>query len=517
VLLVEGEAGVGKSRLIDEFLGYVTSEGVTILRTRLAAEERLPYSAVANVLRPLLHLEEVDRDLLMPLTPLFPELSDHPDLTDASLSPMQHRKDDILAAVEALLDGHAKKPLILYVDDVQRAGAASLELLARLVRRVALVLACRSEETPPEHPLRSVLRPLRQEGRVQELVLEPLAPSHVQQLLFQLAGDELSALSELLTSHTAGNPLFVIATLQHLFERGVIYVNSKGYWEISQAPTFSLPPTVRETIEHRLRGLGPDQRRVFDLVAVISVDLSFALLQASSKMDEERLIDAVDPLIQGGLLIEPRTMGRGELVVAHDRFAEVAYDSLPRVRRRQLHRRVAQALVELHGEDPTVSGEMAYHFHRGGQLAKAAHHALRAGRYAQQLYTGQQAIDHLQNAIKWAEEAEIVFDTDEVAQLQIDLGHALRYVGRYEEALGHFQEAFPIASGELKQVALFHVISLRTTQGAGNLGELEVPVTVSFGQKTFLEEFGYVIEHVIIPPVPYGDAPFLFGAAGQSS
>ncbi len=474
VLLLEGEAGVGKSRLIEEFLGFAASEGAKILRTRLAAVERLPYSAVAAVLRPLLDTEDLEGVDLAPLMALFPELiSRYPDLADPSPSSVHQRRAQLLAAASSLLDRHTAERLIIFVDDAQRAGAASLELFAQLSRRATLVLACRSEETAPDHPLRVALRPFRQQGRVQDLVLAPLAPSHVQRLLFQFAGDELPALSELVCSQTAGNPLFVIASLQHLFERGVLYVGPEGRWDFSQEPTFSLPPTVREAIEHRLRGLGPDQCRVFDLVAVISSDLSFTLLQAASQLEEERLIEALDLLIQGGLLIEPRRLGRGDFAVAHDRFSEVAYDSLPRVRQRQLHRRVAHALVDLRGDDPTASGETAYHFHRGGQLAEAAQYALRAGRYAQQLYTGQQAIDHLQHAIQWSEEAGLSYENDELAQLQIDLGDALRYVGRYEEALDHFQRAFPIARGELKQVALFHVISLRTTQGAGNLAELE--------------------------------------------
>jgi tetratricopeptide (TPR) repeat protein len=171
--------------------------------------------------------------------------------------------------------------------------------------------------------------------------------------------------------------------------------------------------------------------------------------------------------MDAGLVIEPRTTGREEFAISHDFYVEVAYDTLPAVRRRRLHGDAAEALLALKGDEPGASAELAYHFHRAGKLARAAHFAQLAGEHALRLYAGQRAMAHIEDALRWREEAGLATDEARDAHLHFSLGDALRLAGHYDQALDHFARALPAAEGKTKVAAAFHVVTLAAMQGQG--------------------------------------------------
>ena len=476
VILIEGEAGVGKSRLVDEFLGYAAAEGAVVLRSRAAPGEGLPYAPVVAALRPLLEpgdKENVSPTTLAALAPLFPQVREqHPDLPSLPELPARQERERLFEAVVALVQARTMAGALLHVDDAHRVGMASFDLLARLAGILTIVLTCRTEETPPDHPLRVALRPLRQEGRLSDLTLDRLSPEAVQALVRQLAHGDLPALAEPVVTRTGGNPLFVVASLQHMFEEGALYVDAEGYWATAGDVAVSLPPTMRETIEVRLHRLSGDPRRVFDLAAVVGGEFDFALLQHASQVEEAPLLNALDGLLEAGLLVEPRAVGRAEFAPAHDCYAEVAYDTLPQVRRRRLHWRVAEALVALHGDDPATSAELAYHYHRGDQPTEAVRCAIQAGERALLLYAGQQAAGHFEDAVKWAEAAGLSLNDERLAEIYLNWGEALRRSGQHNESLHYFTQALPLAKGESKLMAVYQIWSVGAVRGS-SLAELD--------------------------------------------
>jgi tetratricopeptide (TPR) repeat protein len=148
----------------------------------------------------------------------------------------------------------------------------------------------------------------------------------------------------------------------------------------------------------------------------------------------------------------------------------VAYDTLPQPRRRQLHRRIAKALLGLYGDDPTRNAELAYHHYSGGQPAAAIQFAIRAGEHALQLYVGQQAANHFADAFQWAKEADITLDTEQLAALHVSWATALRRSGQYDDAISHYSIALPYTQGELKQEAIYQICALGAMRG-GSLAE----------------------------------------------
>ncbi|MCA9970955.1 MAG: hypothetical protein KC425_12105, partial [Anaerolineales bacterium] len=173
------------------------------------------------------------------------------------------------------------------------------------------------------------------------LRLGPLPETAVAHLIRQLAAAELPRISRQVWQLTQGNPFYVIAVLQHLFETGRLLVDGAGRWQAVGETAVSLPPTLRDAVAARLARLRPDQRQVFDLTAVAGGGIDFEPLQRASRLAEEALLDVVDELIAAGLLVEPRRPGLPAIAVAHDLYREVALETLTAARQRRYTRQLA--------------------------------------------------------------------------------------------------------------------------------------------------------------------------------
>ena len=447
ILLIEGEVGIGKTRLVNEFLGYASAQGATVLRSRAAAHGELPYACVADALQPFARAQLI-APLLKPfsvispatrvaLTPLFPRLRNDSDVSPTLPDlPPQQARDRLFAAVQLLSEISAARAL-LFVDDAHRIDSASLDLLVHLASTFMVVLTCRHEETPPEHPLRAALHSLRRADRAAVLALEPLPDATIELLVRDLAQNDLSALAEQIARRSGGNPLLAITLLQHLFEEGVLYVGTDGRWFATDAATVSLSPIAREIIEARLRRLGGVPRRVFDLVAVLNAEFDFALLQHACQIAEEPLLDALDALTDVGLVVEPRASGHGEFELNHERYAEVAYATIPPVRRR-MHRQAAAAIERTASDLDPVAPTLAHHLERAGDLARAFTWLVRAGDAAHTRYAHTEALALYQRALALGT-GEVAPVWDRMGNIAHQLAHFADGVRYYAAALARWQ------------------------------------------------------------------------------
>lgn len=398
VILLEGEAGIGKSCLAEAFTGYAASQGTRLLRAHLTPAERAPLAPLAAALRPLLAepaLASLKPASRAALAALFPEIREREEaLPPLPVLPPEAERQRLYQAVAEFAAANADPPTLLWVDDAHRLSAAAFELLARLTDSWQLFLSFRSEETPSGHPLRRLLGSAA-------LQLEPLSPAAVQALIDQLAGQEMPDLAAQISAHSGGQPLFVIALLQHLFETGQLYVDVNGNWGQTGELTLSLPPSMRSAIETRLQRLARGPRRIFDLIAVLGGEFDFGLLQAACGEPEEFLLAAVDELIAVSLLTEPRQQGRPEFAVTHERYTEVAYATLPNVRRKQLHRQAAQALESHHaGNLIACYPALAGHYDEAANFERAAHFAMLAGEQAAAQFDNATAQHYLTRALE---------------------------------------------------------------------------------------------------------------------
>jgi DNA-binding SARP family transcriptional activator/predicted ATPase len=413
-VLIAGEAGIGKSRLAEELLAWVSQQGIGVATTRsYAVEGQLSLAPVtdwlrSDVLRP--HLARLDTVWRTEVSRILPELLvEQPDLP--AYEPMTEygqRQRFFEALTRAVLA--APQPLLLLIDDLQWCDQETIEWLHFLLRfdphaRLLIVGTARAEEVPPHHPLRALLLHLRSTVHVAELVLQPLDAAETAKLATQIVGRELDVDSAMrLYRETEGNPLFVVETVRAGLEQRLEIGDRRSE---SSSPSLisnlqSLPPRVYAVIAGRLAQLSAPARELAGLAAAIGRPFALELLLDASQADEDSAVGALDELWQKRIVHE---QGANSYDFTHDKLREVAYAEISAPQRRLSHRRIAQALEAASGSDPALtSGQIAAQYERAGIAERAIPHYQRAAVVAQRLYANEDAINLLSRGLALLEQ-----------------------------------------------------------------------------------------------------------------
>jgi DNA-binding SARP family transcriptional activator/predicted ATPase len=409
-VLVSGEAGIGKSRLTEELLGWAGRQGVVVAKARsYPAEGQLSLAPVtqwlrSDGLRP--HRARLDPVWLSEISRILPELlTEHRQLPrPAPITEYGQRQRFFDALTLAILA--APQPLLLVIDDLQWCDQETLSWLHFFLRAAGsarlLVVGCaRAEELPPDHPLGAFLLHPGAGVEVHELVLQPLGAVEAAQLAAQVAGRELDGdAAQRLYHETEGIPLFVV----EMARSGIAATPDRA--PARDSPFFRpppsddrppLPPRMYAVIAGRLAHLTPSARTLVGLAAVIGRDYTLDDLLAAGNSDEESVVRALDELWTKRLI---REQDVNSYDFAHDKLREVAYAEISAPQRRLLHRRMAQAFEAAHADDlDPVSGEIASHYERAGLAAPAAAHYQRAAAVAQRVYANEDAMSLLSRGL----------------------------------------------------------------------------------------------------------------------
>jgi DNA-binding SARP family transcriptional activator len=394
-LLVEGEAGIGKSRLAGELARWLARQGIRTAAARCyAAEGALPYAPVVAWLRAL-PLPALEPAWMSELARLLPELLDQ--YTELSLpGPMTEpwQRQRLFEALARAMLGSAR-PLLLLLDDLQWSDAETREWLHYLLRydpqAPLLVLGTvRTEELGTKHPLLAWIQSLRHDEQLTEIELGRLDQEDTLNLAEHVAAHDLPPeLASCIHGETGGNPLYVVEIV-----RARLAVDELE----PVCPLQELPPRIQGAIEARLGQLSPQARVLADVAAVAGRGFSLGLLRASTGIEEDAAIVALDELWQRRVVAEE---GAAAYDFTHDKLREVAYAGLSPVRRRQLHGHLAEALEQLHAGDlDPVAEEIAAHHDRAGQVEQAIPFYLHAGQVARRIYANGEATRHFERALE---------------------------------------------------------------------------------------------------------------------
>ncbi|CAM3582836.1 AAA family ATPase [Deinococcus frigens] len=396
VLLIAGEAGIGKTRLAEALLALALSQGASTARSRsYAAEGRLAYAPISDWLRsPALTagVGQLGEPWKGELARLLPELA--PSAPAAPELPSQgwQRQRLFEALARAFLAGGGP---ILLLDDLQWCDRDTLEWLHFLLRfapTTPLLLLCtlRPEALAANPALRTFLQDMQQRGGLERMDLGPLTAQESGELAASLHPAELSAGAQAqLFQATEGQPLFIVEAV-----RAGLTVNADD-------GLLALPasPRVQAIIAARLEQLSPEARSAAQLAATIGRAFEVEVLRDASDLEEVALVAALDELWHGAIIREQP--GGGVYDFTHDRLREGAYDAISPARRRLLHRRVAQALELRHAPDlGRVAAPLAAHHEQAGQLEKAVTFYLRAAGRANTVSASQQAIEQARQALR---------------------------------------------------------------------------------------------------------------------
>lgn len=403
-VVVIGEAGIGKSRLVEELRQWVGQQGIATAGTRsYAAAGRLAYAPVTDWLRNeclRARLPDLQAVWLSEVVRLLPELLDqHPDLPHPEPMTENWQRQRLFEALARAILG-SSHPLLLVIDDLQWCDPETLEWLHYLLRfdpQAPLLVAgtMRPEEVELDHPLTALLLALRRVNQLTEIELRPLDATDTAFLVEQVARQTLAPDVEARLYHeTEGNPLFVVEMVRAGLSDREEDVALPNHKRTGPQP---LPPRVQAVIQARLAQLSPATRELAILAATIGRAFTFDVLAQASGCDEDTLVRGLDELWQRHII---REQGSDAYDFSHDKIREVAYAHASTARRRLLHRRVARALETIYVTDlDTVSGQIAAHYEHGGLPAQAIPYYQRAAAMAQRVYANEEAIGLLNRAL----------------------------------------------------------------------------------------------------------------------
>jgi DNA-binding SARP family transcriptional activator len=466
LVVISGEAGIGKTRLAEEFAAWAGAQGAEVLRGRaFEAGGRLPYQPLVDALRVRVMAINAPDDLLADawlaeLSRLLPELRErYPDLPPAGGDDAlaRTRLPEAMARLMQALAERAGGPPVLFLDDLQWADAASLDVLAYLARRFAndgkpllLLLTARAEALSAGQTLSAWLAGLARDLPVTRLAPGPMRGDEVAELLQSLAVEATAAteLSDWLIAETKGQPFFIAETLKALAASG---------WPPKIPARGLLPPSVREMILARLSGLMPSGRDLLVAAAVVGRPASFEELGAVAGLDEAAALPALDAALAARLLVEAGH--ERPYVVAHDQVREVLLAEAGEARRRVFHRR---ALFGLAGT--AEPAELAHHALAASMPEPAFRHSLAAGEAALRVFAVRDALHHFEQARALREAVEFTPSPDETRRLYLGLGRAHELLAQSPGARAAYESllAYARAGGGpgLAGVALSHLATL---------------------------------------------------------
>jgi len=450
-LIVSGEGGVGKTRILTAAMEKAQRDGWNVVTGRAyAVETGIPYSLFSDALLPVIKnmepgtLSVLTRGGMSELAYLFPALGAPGDRerVAAGANPSDLKARLLWNFTQFLGRLSAKQPLCIVLENLQWADASSLELFHFVARQttshpIALLASYNDAERDSNPSLRTTEQSLLGLGVATHRRITPLSHAEVAELLQEKFGTEPSSIRQfaaLLYGWTRGNPFFVEETLKWLVESGVLR-NEDGRWVGWEVESLQLPPTVRDAVASRIDRLSPATRDIANVAAVVGTRLTFELLSALSPVGSRALAEALDELCDNRVLEEVLLTGGSGYDFAHPILQQVTYGSLGAARARLLHAGVAEALEAYYGKRAADhAGELAFHFTKSGTLApKAVLYLSQAGKRALANYANREAASFLTSALQQLEHAEDgSVDRDELVR---DLARARHRLGEYDEAL----------------------------------------------------------------------------------
>jgi tetratricopeptide (TPR) repeat protein len=460
VAVVTGPLGIGKTGLIEEAITFARLRGVAVV-TGKAYESAPPYEPFARTLRDL--ARGVDSDTLAArlgdaapeFVALIPELARQlPRIGEIASGSPDDRKNRLFAGVAQFLGATGSAtPILLFLDDMHLADAATVELLQHVARRadasrLLLVVAYRSDEvpsTPAGRKFAQLMHALSREEFCTTIALHPLTEEQVVDLIKAMANHPARPVrfGRRIWEVTEGNPYFIEEVLKGLFERGTLYIKD-GQWstdfdDIRDYSVLEIPTSVQGAVETRLRSLDEVTRQLLTHASVIGRQFGFDLLLAAAGTSETELLDRIEEALRAQLIREVRGAGADVYEFAQPMLRQVLYESIPRRRRRLLHRQIGETLEKIaaRGLDPHLEA-LTQHFSEGEDLERTLKYARLAAQKAAAVFAYDDAAAYLRTAIAAADELGLT--ADRLAMMET-LGDLTFAAGKREETIRAWENA----------------------------------------------------------------------------
>jgi DNA-binding SARP family transcriptional activator len=447
LVLLEGEPGIGKTRVAEEFIRRF--DALPLAGAGRELEQSLPYQPVVEALRGLLARPDwpalfaairvnVLAVWLAEASRLLPELSGTP----AALQPAPKAEDEprLWEGVSQLLTALSRQRRVLvFLDDLHWADTSTLSMLNYLLRQMpgeAIYFLAAARPALARSPFAAFLHALTREDRLARIRLDRLNELDITELSRQLNPEQANSLARWLGSLSEGNPYVLVELIRDARQKEILRPDySLAPGALADSPL--VPQTVYTLIEARLAGLSEPARRVLDTAVAIGRDFEFELVARAAAQSESAALDALDELRRAGLIHPLEGL---QYRFGHSLTMEVAYREVGEPRHRLIHRRVAEAMESLYSRPKreAAAGLIASHYDEGNASKQAAPYALRAAQQAMQLRGWKEAIGFYEMALRGT-------PADRQGEVYAGLGEAYFLDNNFHHAVEAYQRAIELA------------------------------------------------------------------------
>lgn len=452
-LLISGEPGIGKTRLVRELSTFVEISGGRSLIGYCYESERTPYGPIAQMVEATLkegRLSDLPATVLADLLALVPEMRlQYPNVpANERLDPESEQRrifDSIVTWFGALT---RESQIMLVVDDVHWADSGSLSLLRHLARRLAsrgalIVATYREVELDEALPFQEMLVELNRERLATRIKLARLDKKQTGDLLATLFAEEITPeFLDGIYRETEGNPFFIEEVCKALVERGDLYFEG-GRWHRPDMERLEIPQGIKVTIQSRLAKLSRQEQRILQAAAMLGREFEFEMLVVTSGSDEDDLIETLDRADRAQLVEEVQRpdVPRGtRFSFTHALIYSTLVSNLSTLRRQRLQRQVALALERAFPDRrQELAPLLGRYFAEAGEGEKAVEYLVQAGDDARQLYAYDEAIEAYEQALIFLREFD---DHRRTARTLMKLGLTYHNAFAFEKSRLAYEEAF---------------------------------------------------------------------------
>jgi class 3 adenylate cyclase/tetratricopeptide (TPR) repeat protein len=477
VVAVVGEVGVGKSRLVYEFIhAHRTRNWLVLESASVSYGKATPYFPVVDLLKRYVHVEDGDdtRTIRAKVTGQIVTLDESLQetipallfLLDAlpedspflQLDPPQRRHRTLDGLQRLVLRESQVQPLLLIFENLHWIDSATQALLNNLIESLPMAQLLLLVNYRPEYE-----HSWDSKTYYTQLRLDPLPPTNADAFLEALLGNDrsLEPLKKLLIERTEGNPFFLEESVKALAETQVLAGAPGAYRLVQELPTIQVPATVQAVLSARIDRLPQEEKRLLQTAAVIGTEVPFTLIHAIAELSEEGLDRGLTHLQAAEFLYETNLFPERVYTFKHALTHEVAYSSLLQERRRVLHAHIVTTIEERYPEQLVEQVDrLAHHALRGEMWSKALAYYRQAGTKAAARSAYQEAVACFEQALGALHHLpETRAMREQAIELRLDLRRPLVRQGEFGRALHTLHEAATLAESLGDRVRLAYISS----------------------------------------------------------
>jgi predicted ATPase/Mn-dependent DtxR family transcriptional regulator len=481
-VLISGEPGVGKTRLVNEFIRNLSKDGAQVLKASCLYQTAIdPYLPFIDALGE--HLGKVEKSMadsafrdiestapeIAGLLPLASEKEDTETLALDSGVSVNGERIRLFETISTALKKIAEaKPTVVFIDDLHWADPGSMHLLHYIARNlrespILLMGAYRPGElvsgNGEDNPILDTISRMREEKLFANIEIGRLSLDETSEMVgnYLKRPGVQGEFADLIFRESEGNPFFIEEILESLQEDRILDGTDE---RTSIPPRIDIPDSIRNVVRRRVRRLGEGDRKLLELASAMGEKFDLDLAMEASNGGNETMLNSIDKLTEARLICED-TSDVGAFRFHHNKIQDVVYGELNHLKKRMIHERIGAALEATYKDSTQeVLNDLAYHWLKAENFEKAFEYSEKAGARAEKVYAITEALSHYQNALESLE--KVVPPRSELydrrIQLLLKIGDNFELLSKWDDALRNYNMALDASDVEQKSETAFDTL-----------------------------------------------------------